>query len=262
LGEVLAGRRAWRVSGADESTIDLGLPPGYPAAGAVLAVPLASPTRAYGWLCLADKIGASEFEAHDEEFLKILGAKFAQHYESARERIEAQRHVGRVYTLLSGLVMLIVQARTQEEVCSAACQLAVQHGGFQLAGIGRLKPAATEFIKVASAGAGADFVEFARELSAAKPAQENVVSAALRSGQPSICNDLEFSDSRLPCRETLLTRGYRAIVVLPLLLPGAGGAYLLLGSRESEVFDAAEMGLLREFSRGISLALDGIERAK
>jgi hypothetical protein len=83
----------------------------------------------------------------------------------------------------------------------------------------------------------------------------------------------------------MLTWGYHAIVVLPLLpsgdraaterlareppagasegTPSTGAArgYLLLGSRESGVFDDAEMRLLREFSRGISLALEGVECA-
>jgi CheY-like chemotaxis protein len=262
LGQVLVGRRAFRVSGSDSSDFDLELPPGYPKASAFLAVPLASAARAYGWLCLADKIGASGFDVEDEEFLLILATQFVRHYEIACARLETQRHVSRIYALLSGILTLSVQARTQEEVCSAACQLMVQCGGFRLAGIGRLKLAAREFVEVASAGESADFVAFSRELSAASLAKENVVSAALRTGHPSVCNDLEFFDARLPCRELMLTWGYRAIVVLPLLLSGAARAYLLLGSRESELFDDAEMRLLREVSRGISLALEAVERPK
>jgi CheY-like chemotaxis protein len=262
MGDVLAGGRAFRVSGSEASDVDLELPPDCPQASAFLAVPLVSAARAYGWLCLADKIGASGFDGEDEEFLLILATQFVRHYEIACARIEAQCHVNRIYALLSGILTLSVQAGTQEEVCSAACQLLVQCGGFQFAGIGWLQLAADEFFDVASAGASADFAAFSRELSAAKPLHENVVSVALRTGQPSVCNDLEFFDSRLPCRERMLTWGYRAIVVLPLLLSGAARAYLLLGSRDSEVFDDAEMRLLRELSRGISLALEAVEQAK
>ena len=157
ISEVLAGCRAFRVSGSDSSDIDLELPPGYPKASAFLAVPLASAARAYGWLCLADKVGASGFDAEDEEFLLILATQFVRHYESACARMEAQRHVSRIYALLSGVFTLTAQARTQEEVCNAACQLVVQCGGFQLAGIGWLKAAAREFVEVASAGKSARF---------------------------------------------------------------------------------------------------------
>jgi CheY-like chemotaxis protein len=258
LGEALTGSRALRVSGSDSGDFVLELPPGYPRASAFLAVPLATAARVYGWLCLADKIGASGFDVEDEEFLLILATQFVRHYEIACARMEAQRHVERIYALLSGVLTLSARAGTAEEVFSAMCRLMVESGGFRLAGIGWSKLAAREFVEVASAGESADFVAFSRELSAADPAKENVVSAALRTGQPSVCNDLEFFDSRIPCRELLVTRGYRAIVVLPLLLSGPAGGYLLLGSRESEVFDTAEMRLLREVSRGISLALQAV----
>ena len=261
LGEVLSERRLWRASGAEASGIEPGFPTGYPSAGAFLAVPLASPTRAYGWLCLADKVGATGFEAEDEALLSILGAQFGRYHEIACERLSVQHHTSRIYALLSGVVTLVTRMRTPTEVCVAACQLAVQQGGFGLAGIGRMKPDTGEFLPIASAGAAEDFAEFSRGLSAATRLQENLVAAALRSGQPSVCNDLEFFDPRLPGREALLTRGYRAIVILPLLLSGASAAYLLLGSRASEVFDGAEMRLLSELSRGISLALDGVEHS-
>jgi CheY-like chemotaxis protein len=252
ISDVLGRCGAFRVSAIDSSDFALELPPGYPKASAFLAVPLSCGTGATGWLCLADKIGASRFDVEDEEFLLILAAQFARHYEIACARTAAQRHVSRIYALLSGILTLSAQAGTQEEVCSAACQLVVQCGGFQFAGIGWLKLAAGEFVDVASAGKSADFTAFSRELSASNPVKESVVSAALRTGQPSVCNDLECDNSRLPCRELLLELGYRAIVVLPL----GPSAYLLLGSRDSAVFDDAEMTLLREFSRGISLALD------
>jgi len=116
LGTAVSGRHAWRLSGGAASDIDLGLPSGYPAASALLAVPLDSPTHAYGWLCLGDKIGALEFEAEDEDVLAILGAQFALLYESASERVAARQHLSRFYTPLSGLTSLVTEARTREEV--------------------------------------------------------------------------------------------------------------------------------------------------
>jgi CheY-like chemotaxis protein len=124
LSEVLHGRHAYRVSGSAASGFDLGLPSGYPVPTALLAVPLASPTRAYGWLCLGDKIGATEFETEDEDVLSILGTQFALLYESAIERVEAHRHMSEFYTLLSGMTALVTQARTQEEVVRVLHELA------------------------------------------------------------------------------------------------------------------------------------------
>jgi GAF domain-containing protein len=50
----------------------VGLPESYPPARAFLAVPLATRLRVYGWLCLANKIGAEEFDADDEKLVSVL----------------------------------------------------------------------------------------------------------------------------------------------------------------------------------------------
>jgi GAF domain len=123
LGEALSGRHAWRLSGGAASDIDLGLPGGYPAASALLAVPLDSPRRAYGWLCLGDKIGAPEFETEDEDVLSVLGAQFALLYESASERVAARQHLSRYYTPLSGMTSLVTRAQTREEVLQLMSEL-------------------------------------------------------------------------------------------------------------------------------------------
>jgi CheY-like chemotaxis protein len=123
LGEVLSGRHAWRLSGGAASDVDLGLPSGYPAASALLAVPLDSPTHAYGWLCLGDKIGAPGFETEDEDVLSILGAQFALLYESASERVAARQHLSRYYTPPSGVTSLVTQAQTREEVVQLMTEL-------------------------------------------------------------------------------------------------------------------------------------------
>jgi len=61
LGRVMVERRAWRMSNSDGRPIDVGLPQSYPPAGAFLAAPLISLKQTYGWLYLADKIGADAF---------------------------------------------------------------------------------------------------------------------------------------------------------------------------------------------------------
>jgi CheY-like chemotaxis protein len=82
LGEVLSARRPLRVTDSDQHGIHIGLPSNYPPAGAFLVVPLLSPKRTHGWLCLADKIGADSFDADDERLLATLGALVGRIYEN------------------------------------------------------------------------------------------------------------------------------------------------------------------------------------
>jgi signal transduction histidine kinase/DNA-binding response OmpR family regulator len=57
-----------------------------------LGAPILSAERAYGWLCLADKIGAEEFTEADERLAVTLTSQVAVAYENARLYTEAQSH--------------------------------------------------------------------------------------------------------------------------------------------------------------------------
>ncbi|MCH8537871.1 MAG: EAL domain-containing protein [Alkalimonas sp.] len=57
------------------------LPNSYPAMYSVLLAPIASPTRIYGWICLANRLGASEFNDEDTQLLAILAAQAGRMYE-------------------------------------------------------------------------------------------------------------------------------------------------------------------------------------
>ena len=90
LGRVVTSGNSWRMSRSDGATIDAGLPPGYPRAQSFLAVPIVSLTKGYGWICLADKVGADEFSEDDERLLAILGAQVGRIYENGSMYVELQ----------------------------------------------------------------------------------------------------------------------------------------------------------------------------
>jgi CheY-like chemotaxis protein len=91
LGAVIARRIPWRTFEPQAPRAAAGLPAAYPAARAYLAVPLLTPTEVYGWVCLADKVGADGFDDEDEELLAVLGALAGRSYESRRLYLENQR---------------------------------------------------------------------------------------------------------------------------------------------------------------------------
>src|SRR5882757_6453085 len=96
LGRVAAERRPWRISNPSGNPIDAGLPACYPPARAFLAAPVVSLTQTFGWLCLADKVGAEEFTAEDELILSVLGAQSGRIYENGRLYIEVQHHAAQL----------------------------------------------------------------------------------------------------------------------------------------------------------------------
>lgn len=71
-------RRAGPVSDAD----DVGLPWAYPPVGAMLVVPVKSPTRQYGWVCATSKISGQAFSADDERLLTIFASYLGRIFEN------------------------------------------------------------------------------------------------------------------------------------------------------------------------------------
>ncbi|MDX2166635.1 MAG: response regulator [Deltaproteobacteria bacterium] len=91
LASLLGGAAAVRRAGLERASTDSGLPPEYPAVASLLGVPLSSPSRRYGWLCLTDRLGAAEFSADDQHLAVTLGSLAGRVYENGSLYTEVQR---------------------------------------------------------------------------------------------------------------------------------------------------------------------------
>jgi diguanylate cyclase (GGDEF)-like protein len=281
FAEVVAERRARRVANGGGASLDVGLPAAYPRARTVLIAPLMSLTRTFGWICLADKVGADAFTAEDEHILAFLSAQAGRIYENGSLYREVQQyaaalvveieerkqaaakieHLNRVHALLSGINSLIVRVGGRDELFAEACRLATEHGRFKVAWCGWLEPTSAQLVPVASSGEGSDLVTRASLSSA--PGMESLVLASMRLRQPVVCNDLQDESShRVGCSTEMLQRGYRSIVALPLIIATRSVGCLALISDEPNFFDEKEMLLLKDLSGDISFALDHIAKSE
>ena len=112
--EAQALGRALRVRVAHGS-VNLGLPAEFPAATCALVAPISSPERSYGWLCLADKIGAEEFDADDEQMLNTLGAQVGRIYENGRLYRELQQYATQLLIEMEERERTTAELRNSEE---------------------------------------------------------------------------------------------------------------------------------------------------
>jgi diguanylate cyclase (GGDEF)-like protein/PAS domain S-box-containing protein len=115
LGRVATERRPWRATSGNSSPIDAGLPARYPPARAFLAAPVMSLTQSFGWLCLADKIGAEEFTAEDELILSVLGAQSGRIYENGRLYYEVQHHAAQLQVEIDERARAAAELKVSEE---------------------------------------------------------------------------------------------------------------------------------------------------
>jgi diguanylate cyclase len=93
-GEAYLKRSAVRASRSGKASLNLG--PGIPAANSAVAVPISSLTRTYGWLCLVDKLGSTQFDVNDERMLSTLGAQVGRIYENGSLYREVQEHAAQL----------------------------------------------------------------------------------------------------------------------------------------------------------------------
>jgi signal transduction histidine kinase len=95
----------------------VGLPAEHPPVQCFLAAPIMSPDRVYGWLCLADKVGGSEFSEEDEALAQILAAQVGRIYENRSLYSELKGSVERLEAEMAE------RQRVQDEVRALNAQL-------------------------------------------------------------------------------------------------------------------------------------------
>lgn len=82
--EFMRSRGPLRMAGGEVAQFVRHMPAEFGSALSLLSVPVRSSRRLYGWLCLLDKLGASEFTEEDERVALTLAAEAAVSYENAR----------------------------------------------------------------------------------------------------------------------------------------------------------------------------------
>jgi two-component system cell cycle sensor histidine kinase/response regulator CckA len=90
LGTVIAERRTLRGANRGGDPARLDLPVQHPEVRAFLATPVASPTRAYGWICVVRNAGPP-FTRADEHVIRALTGQVGRIFELEQEILERTR---------------------------------------------------------------------------------------------------------------------------------------------------------------------------
>jgi PAS domain S-box-containing protein len=90
LGTVIAERRTLRGANRGGDPARLDLPVQHPEVRAFLATPIASPTRAYGWMCVVRNAGPP-FTRADEHLIRALTGQVGRIFELEHEILERTR---------------------------------------------------------------------------------------------------------------------------------------------------------------------------
>lgn len=166
----------------------------------------------------------------------------------------------RIRDVTSSINYMIVRERNSEMLFNGVCRIAHEQGGFALAWIGMLDQDRETIQKVASYGDDKGFLEMARfSRSAEAPEGRDLIGRALRENRSIISDNIATTDG-MAYKNELLERGFRSFAILPLSIDDETRGVFTLYSRDSGVFDAEEMKLLKDIASNISFALEHIDK--
>ncbi len=196
---------------------------------------------------------------HNEHLESLVAQRTAALTEEIAERKRAEEKVkrlNRIYAVWSGINTTIVRIHDRQELFAEACRIAVEHGQFRMAWIGLPDPNGEAVTPVAKAGFDDGYLDQIR-LTARDDVPDScpLEARALRGNVPIICNDIGTDARMARWREGALQRGYRSLIVFPLVVEDKAVGLLALYASETGFFDTEEMKLLVELAADVSFAL-------
>ena len=182
------------------------------------------------------------------------------------ERKLAQQRIARLkdmYAAMSEANGVIVHTRSQEELFTAICRIAVEYAHFVFVRIALVDAKTGLAETVASAG---EDKGYARRLVVSTDPRtiegQGISSDALRNGRNVICNDVLAEPRTEPWREMLTDLGVRSIATFLLRCQGKVVGTLHLYAEPSGFFDDELVALLDKLAMNLSFALDNFQRER
>ena len=276
FGRVLAERKPLRFKNPGGRPEGVGLPGGFPPVHFGVAAPIASALTVFGWVCLLDKVGATEFTEEDEWLSGAHAAQAGRIFENRSLYAQLERRAadlaeevqirqcaeGQLQRLMRARKVMaecnrtLVRATDESRLLNDMCRFLVELGGYGVAWVGLARNDAASTIEtVASAGDSTGLLEKVRISWADNEFGHGPAGAAVRCGKPQVAHKLQCNPVLVPWHIDAIERGFNAVAALPLISEGDTFGVLCIVAREPEAFDADEIELLNELADDIAFGM-------
>lgn len=182
---------------------------------------------------------------------------------SERKQAEARiRRLNRLYSCLSEINQAVVRMRDGDRLFQEACRIAVEHGEFGMAWVGKID-AGTGMVRVVAHAGGCDAhlddLEFSLD---DRPETRGSMGWALKNGSAFAVNAIGEAPEGAPWRGMAIECGFRSSAAVPLRVGGETVAGFECFTYEPNFFDPEEIRLLEETGADISFGLETIRTEK
>ena len=192
-----------------------------------------------------------------ERALREAGLEAAKAEAERRQREQGVRlqRLTRTYRMLSSMSSAILRFADRGALLEEVCRIGVQQGGYARVSISLVDPESQALRSRACVTMGDGLGTETDSDMDARFAQR-----ALHSAGTFVVNDVLQTDDTLARDGTFAVRGYAAVAALPLIGGGAAVGAITLFSRQKNIFDAAEVGVLEELTANLEFALQYHEK--
>lgn len=196
--------------------------------------------------------------------LSLVQATTLERYVKKLEIEQAKTaRLSRIHSVLSSTNAAIVRTQESSALFEAACQIALDQGGFGVAWVAALSVDTGRPEVVMSRGVDAheltESIYFASDL---HPMGLDIVHRVFNEGKARFCNNVIHNQQLDSVCHDALARGFQSTIALPLTYSEAIQGVMVLYAREMNYFDEEELKLLNELAGDISFALQSIENEK
>lgn len=180
----------------------------------------------------------------------------------ARQASEANlQRLTRLYAALSDCNQAIVRCTDEQTLFEQICRAVVEHGGMKTAWIGLLETPGQRVRPGVAYGVGVEHLKDIHVTADAdEPTGRGPTGIAVRSNQPSWCDDYQHAPITAPWHALGARLGWAASAALPLHRNGRVIGAFNVYAGERNVFDAQIQKLLLEMASDIDYALANFDR--
>jgi PAS domain S-box-containing protein len=151
---------------------------------------------------------------------------------------------------------IMLRAETESGLLKDICRVIVKIGGERMAWVGFAERDARKTVRpVAAAGFRKDYLKKASISWADTPRGRGPVGMAIRTRQPSICQNTQTDPNFAPWREASRKQGYGSMISLPLIADGVCFGALSIYAPAPDSFDASEQLLLTDLANDLAFGI-------
>ncbi|MEW6497250.1 MAG: PAS domain S-box protein, partial [Cyanobacteriota bacterium] len=189
----------------------------------------------------------------------FAGIAVSQDITESKHTEEQLYRVNRALKTLSECNQAVVRATDEPTLLPEICRIIVDFGGYRCVWIGFAEQDEAKTVRpVAQAGYQDNYLESIQITWSDTERGRGPTGTAIRTGQPSIAQNILTDPSYLPWREAALQRGYAASIALPLIVEGNPLGALNIYATQPNAFNDDEVKLLTELANDLAYGISAL----